>query len=269
MSHLPKPKLFYKGFPEDVRFRSHTVPEALAIAKGTLYEAWFTALQLSPHMAAAIDTGEWPSDSAKETYKLFGDLRHTTFDRWWVERGHGLFAEQQAFRKVSVLGAKPNAADAASALSLEVPLNVSPATLKRQFDELLKQHHPHYRDFDRWKASSAHVRLESRRLTSVSVNLYLEVYRCWLSKGGFAGREVHLFEIGEDLRLDPKNTVSRSDPPRFASAKHLKMSLLVSEYLEKAKNLVAHATEGRFPCTDNHDWVPRKTRASRSLQVSD
>jgi len=73
-----------------------------------------------------------------------------------------------------------------------------------------------------------------------------------------------LYEIGEELRLDPKNTVLRSDPPRFASAKHLKMSLLVSDYLEKAKNLVAHATEGRFPCTDDHRWIPRRNRAART-----
>jgi hypothetical protein len=40
------------------------------------------------------------------------------------------------------------------------------------------------------------------------------------------------------------------------------MSLIVSEYLGKAKNLIAHASEGRFPCTDDHDWVERSKRAS-------
>jgi len=35
---LPKLGFFFKGFPEDVRFRRHTVPEALEIAKGTMYE---------------------------------------------------------------------------------------------------------------------------------------------------------------------------------------------------------------------------------------
>jgi hypothetical protein len=268
-----KPRFFFKGFPEDVRFRAHTVPEALEIAKGTLYEAWFTALQLSPYLAQAIDSGQWPSLAAQETHELFGDLRTTTFDAWWVACGHALFAEQRAFRRVCVneptQGQQPSASGSAASISLEIPLDVSPVTLKRQFDQLLREHHPHYRDFDRWRASTAPVRLENRKLTSVSINLYLEVYRCWLAKGGFSGQEVRLYEIGEELRLDPKNTVLRSDPPRFASAKHLKMSLLVSDYLEKAKNLVAHATEGRFPCTDDHPWVPRRTRAARTPNAGD
>ena len=275
MTRLPKPtkpRFFFKGFPEDVRFRAHTVPEALEIAKGTLYEAWFTALQLSPYLAQAIDSGDWPSPATQEAHETFGELRHTTFEQWWVERGHALFAEQRAFGRVRVHapapGEQPDALVGAARISLEIPLDVSPATLKRQFDELLREHHPHYRDFDRWRASSAPVRMESRKLTSVSINLYLDVYRCWLAKGGFSGQEVRLYEIGEELRLDPKNTVLRSDPPRFASAKHLKMSLLVSDYLEKAKNLVAHATEGRFPCTDDHRWIPRRSRAARTPNAS-
>ena len=52
--------LFFKGFPEDVRFKSHTIPESLDRAKGTLYETWFNALQLSPYYQAICETG-WHS----------------------------------------------------------------------------------------------------------------------------------------------------------------------------------------------------------------
>ena len=38
------PAFFFKGFPEDVRFRHHTIPDSLEHAKGTLYEAWFNAI---------------------------------------------------------------------------------------------------------------------------------------------------------------------------------------------------------------------------------
>lgn len=268
MTDLPKPRFFYKGFPEDVRFRAHTVPQSLEIAKGTLYQAWFDALQLSPYYAKAIDTGIWPSEEVQQTYKTFGDLRQTDFDRWWVGKGHSLFAEQHAFRRVLVTDASDESGHIGPTLKLEIPLNVSPATLKRQFDELLKEHHPHYKDFDRWKASSAPMRMENRKLTSVSINLYLQVYRRWVDKGGLI-KDVHLFEIGEELGLDPKNVVLRTDYPKEASAKHLKMSLMVTEYLEKAKNLVAHATEGRFPCVDDHPWIERKSRAPRKPKPTD
>ena len=262
MAQLPKPKFFFKGFPEDVRFRAHTVPQSLEIARCSLYEAWFDALRLSPYYACAIDTNDWPSSEAKQTFETFGDLRQTAFDQWWVDTGHALFAEQHAFRRVRLKDSADGADRLGPTLSLDIPLTVSPATLKRQFDELLRQHHPHYKDFDRWRASSAPARLENRKLTSVSINLYLQVYRKWVEKGGLE-HEVHLFEIGEELNLDPKHKVLRTDYPKEASAKHLKMSLLVSEYLEKAKNLVAHATEGRFPCTENHPWIERRTRAPR------
>jgi hypothetical protein len=268
MSRLPKPTFFFKGFPDDVRFRAHSVPESLEIATGTLYQAWFDALQLSPYYAHAIDTGDWPSSQTKQTFETFGDLRQTTFDQWWVGRGHALFAEKHAFRRVEVKDSRDDRGRLGPSISLEIPLTVSPATLKRQFDALLREHHPHYKDFDRWQASSAQVRLENRKLTSVSINLYLQVYRCWIYKGGLE-REVHLFEIGEELGLDPKHKVLRTDFPREASAKHLKMSLLVTEYLEKAKNLVAHATEGRFPCTDDHPWIKRRTRAPRKSKETD
>lgn len=265
MAHVPKPRFFYKGFPEDVRFRNHSVPESLEIAKGTLYEAWYRALRASPYMAAALDSGIWPSQAAQATYNIFGDLRGTNFPEWWVGGGYRLFAEQRAFRRVSVLRERQavdeNTTEGAATIHLEVPLDVSPVTLKRQFDQLLREHHPHYRDFDRWQVSTAQMRLENRKLTSVSINLYLDVYEHWTAGAALEGQQVRLYEIGEALRLDPKSIVLKSDPPSFATDKHLKMSLLVSDYLEKAKNLVAHATEGRFPCVDAHEWVKRKSRA--------
>jgi hypothetical protein len=74
--------------------------------------------------------------------------------------------------------------------------------------------------------------------------------------------EVHLYEIGEKLKLHPKHLVKRGDLHNDIIEKHQLMSLVVSEYLGKAKNLIAHASaEGWFPCADNHNWVERSTRA--------
>lgn len=263
MSHLPKPRFFFKGFPEDVRFRAHSVPQSLEIARGSLYQAWFDALQLSPFYAEGIDQGIWRSTQAKETFAVFGDVRGTDFDTWWTQRGYEIFAEKHAFRRVEVAQHTDASGRSGLTLCLEIPLDVSPRTLKLQFDALLQEHHPHYRDFDRWQASSAQVRFENRKLSSVSINIYLKVYRYWIQSQPEGG--VQLYEIGEALNLDPKHKVLVSDYPREASAKHLKMSLLVTEYLEKAKNLVAHATEGRFPCTDDHEWIERKSRAARKV----
>ena len=264
---LPKLGFFFKGFPEDVRFRRHTVPEALQWARGTLYEAWYRAVKLSPYMAQAIDTNDWRSQQQQDTYSRFGDLRGTTFDSWWVERGYELFREKGDFKKIGVReGSAQEVKD--KTLILEIPLSVSPATLKQQFDDLLRQHHEHYRRFDRWQHSSATSRLQSSKLTSVSINLYLDVYEQWQSMCALEG-SVNLFEVGEAMALNPRLIVKHGDLGSDVREKHLKMSLMVSEYLEKAKNLIAHASEGIFPCTENHDWIERSTRSANWRQSVD
>ena len=272
MKKAPKPKagqaqLFFKGLPEDVRFKSHTIPESLERAKGTLYETWFNALQLSPHYQSICETNEFPSDEAKRTFELFGDLRNVSFDTWWVETGYGIFAEKKPFNKVSINNQTDIFGEDVKVLHLEIPLNVSPKTLRAQFDNLLELHHPHYKDFDRWQASTAPVRMESRKLTSVSLNICLDVYRLFLEKSKQG--EALLYEIGEELRINPKLNIIHSDRAIEVNEKRIKMSSAVSEYLEKAKNLVAHATEGRFPCTDNHPWIERQTRAARKSRYGD
>jgi hypothetical protein len=255
-SDLPKPGFFFKGFPEDVRFRRHTVPESLEIARGTLYETWYLCLKLSPYMAQAVATGAWRSEEQQQTYQQFGDLQGTTFDTWWLERGYELFREKGDFKKIT-MQQDAAASDSGQTLVLEIPLTVSPATLKEQFDDLLRQHHPQFKRFDRWEHSSATSRLRSSKLTSVSLNLYVSVYEHWLKDTSAA-----LYAIGEQMALNPRYVVKRSDMPEEVKDKHLQMSLIVSEYLGKAKNLVAHATEGRFPCTDDHEWIERTTRAA-------
>ena len=256
---LPKLGFFFKGFPEDVRFRRHTVPESLELVRGTLYEAWYRAVKLSPYMAEAIDTNRWRSDHLFDTYQHFGDLRGTSFDDWWINVGYEIFREPDGFKKITVQDTIQPAAN--KTLILEVPLTVSPATLKAQFEKLLREKHPHYARFDRWQFSDAQRRMRSSKLTSLSLNLYLDVYECWTSMQA-ENSSVNLYEIGERMRLNPKYIVNRRDLHSDVREKHLQMSLSVTEYLGKAKNLIAHASEGVFPSTENHEWVDRSKRAA-------
>jgi hypothetical protein len=257
--HLPKLGFFFKGFPEDVRFRTHTVPESLELVRGTLYEAWYRAVKLSPHMAEAIDVGNWRSKAQQDNFNCFGDLRGTTFDVWWVNVGYEIFKEPVGFKRIGIKESEQSTAD--QTLTLEVPLTVSPATLKAQFDQLLRDKHPHYARFDRWKFSEAQRKLRTSKLTSQSLNLYLDVYECWVQmKSQELG--VHLYQVGEHMKLNPRYIVSRNDFPEEIKDKHLQMSLTVTEYLGKAKNLIAHASEGVFPCTDDHEWIDRAERSA-------
>lgn len=189
---------------------------------------------------------------------MFGDLRNITFEKWWVATGYGIFAEKKPFNKVSVSNEKDEAGEEVPILRLEIPLNVSPKTLRNQFDSLLELHHPHYKDFDRWKASTAEVRFENKKLTSASLNLYLDVYRAYLEIKDDG--ELGLYELGLNLKINPKLVIVHRDQPKEVADKKIRMANAVSEYIEKAKNLVAYATEGIFPCVENHHWIERKTR---------
>ena len=265
---VPKsPAFFFKGFPEDVRFRHHTIPDSLEHAKGTLYEAWFNAIRLSPYLAESIDSGVWRNDKSREVHEQFGDVRGVSFDEWWVNRGYSLFAEGKPFSKITM---EPGQGDAeGKSLTMTIPLNVSPKTLRDQFDDLLEQHHPYYKDFDRWKASTSKLPIRKSKLTSLSINIWLEVYETWVDMGGLTG-SVHLYEVGEKLNLAPKHVVKRGDMPTDITDKHQAMSLVVAEYLGKAKNLIAYASaEGWFPCVENHEWVERGTRAQHARYRTD
>ena len=256
------PAFFFKGFPEDVRFRHHTIPDSLEHAKGTLYEAWFNAIRLSPYLTQSIDSGIWRNEKSQQVFEQFGDVRGITFEDWWVKRGYRLFAEGQPFSKIT-LDAQSGDNENHS-LTITIPLNVSPKTLRQQFDDLLEQHHPHYKDYDRWRASTSEMPIRKSKLTSLSINLWLEVYETWVDMGGLE-KGVHLYEIGEKLKLAPKHMVKHGDFPTDILDKHEQMSLVVSEYLGKAKNLIAYASaEGWFPCADNHEWVERNTRAQHA-----
>ena len=255
--HLPKLGFFFKGFPPDVRFRRHTVPESLELVRGTLYEAWYRALRLSPYMAQAIDSGHCRSEAQEINYQHFGDLRGTTFDQWWVKIGYEIFREPEDFKRIEMVEAASSPED--KTLLIQIPLTVSPATLRSQFDELLRQKHPEYARFDRWGHSEAQRKMRTSRLTSVSINLYLDVYECWEAMKN-QNPNVHLYEVGERMRLNPRFIVNSQDLQIDIKEKHLQMSLTVTEYLGKAKNLIAHASEGIFPCTDDHDWIERSER---------
>jgi hypothetical protein len=255
---LPKLGFYFKGFPEDVRFRRHTIPESLEIARGTLYETWYRCLKLSPYTKEGAKKGLWRSEEQQLTYQRFGDLADTTFDSWWVGKGFELFKEKGNFKRIDVLKDATHKGNA-DKLLLEIPLTVSPVTLKVQFDRLLRLHHPQYNKFDRWRHSTADEKLNQSRLTSVSLNLYISVYEHW-NKQKNAAR----YKIGEEMSLNPRYVVKHGDLGVDVREKHLQMSLLVTEYLKKGKNLIAHASEGRFPCTDDHEWIERSTRVRRS-----
>jgi hypothetical protein len=244
-----------------VRSSKFSILAGLKEAKGSLYETWFNALKLSPFYRDSCRSKKFLSAAAQDTYDLFGDIRSLSFEDWWKKTGYAIFSEEVAFRKVSVKSDRDPFSEKVNIVTVEIPLNVSPKLIKKQFEEILQKHHSHYKDYDRWKTSTAAAKLMSNKLTRVSLDLYLKVFERFLEKSKKGN--VHLYEIGEELNLNPRLIVQSSDRRAEAAEKRIKMAATVSDPLEKAKNLVAYATEGVFPCIKDHPWVDRQKRAPR------
>ena len=56
-----------------------------------------------------------------------------------------------------------------------------------------------------------------------------------------------LWQIGEQLRLNPQAMPKASDYPKETEEKHRRMGQTVSSYLIKGKGLVDNAFKGAFP----------------------
>ena len=132
---------FYKGLPYENEIFGFTLEASAAKSKGTMYEAWFDLLKASPWYGK-MASGNFPSEKAKKTWDGFKDLSNITFEEWWKKRGYKIFAEKVPYQKVEpiTLGYKIKTAkdeNAIPVLHLEVPLNLHPDALKKQFTEIL------------------------------------------------------------------------------------------------------------------------------------
>ena len=155
-------KFHYKGLTAEDRVFALTPEVSVTKAKGTLYEAWFDVLKSSPWYRELCETGVFPSPSAEEVWIHFGDLRKMTFQEWWLSTGYRIFAEEIDYRPVEVLSVTTKIKNDDSAkkpptLIIEVPLNLAPAVLREQFDQILRRHAEYLVDFDRWEHSTASV----------------------------------------------------------------------------------------------------------------
>lgn len=138
----------HKVFPRPFRLKGTTLPESVKLAKGSLYEAFFDALQLSPIYKEAIQSKDFMNEDVKRTYDLVGDLRNTNFETWWANYGYTIFAETKPLNQVKKRSHKNPFGRAIPLLSVDIPLDVSPQLLREQIEELLKKHHPNYKNFD-------------------------------------------------------------------------------------------------------------------------
>ena len=260
-------ELYYKGLSIEDRLYGQTPENSAKKAKGTLYEAWFDVLQTSPWYRGIAETGEFPSLESQETWSHFGDLKDKSFSKWWLDTGYRIFAERVPYQpiQVSELSFKvtPNKNDdAPPVLTIEIPLNLSPAALREQFMKILEKQESYQSEFKRWEHSTAPVhQYRETKLNYATIQKWINVYREYEKRKD--SEEFKLYNFAKELDLHPtlfRGLIKKGEVPEDL---RVDAANVASDFLKSAKNLMANATEGRFPCTDSHPWASSGTRVRR------
>ncbi len=252
---------YYKGLPIENEFFPFTPEQSAEQAQGSMYEAWFDALKASPWYNDICETRVFPSDAAKECYENFGDLRPFSFKKWWLEKGYMIFAERVRYEEMQDRGIVNGATKTLkykkgendpNKLLIEVPLNLDPRKLREQFEEILRQHSAYYEHKNRFEESTAPVPLDrDSKFGYGTIKSWLHVYK-EVEKERALHNDATLVDICRKLGLrkslfaDFGEGTVVDDPQIRQQAANA-----ISEYYQKARRLMAHATEMRFPCLDD------------------
>ena len=261
-------RLHYKGLSAEDRVFSLTPDASAAKARGTLYEAWFDTLKTSPWYNELTVTGNFPSPSAAQTWAYFGDLRTIEFRDWWLARGYEIFAETVPYEPIQVQSVttklKPSTNQSRPPrLVIEVPLNLSPAALRDQFETILRQQAQYAADFDRWQHSTAPVHQHREtKLDYKTIRRWLDIFRSYekaVTQRGFT-----LYDFAAQMGLHPLLSRKEFRGRKVPEDLRVKMANVASDTLKSVRALMANATELRFPDTTPHAWAKSGTRATRA-----
>jgi hypothetical protein len=280
---------YYKGLSAEERIHPYRPSESVDKAKGTLYESWFDTLKASPWYAEICDTKKFPTDSSKETWQRFGDLRNVTFENWWLIRGHKIFSEKTPYRPINEVTLdyaieNRNDINKPPVLVLEIPLNLTPAELTKQFEKIVARQILYMnemldgtptdqatehsdndmfaaaRKFNRWDHSTAaaHQQRETK-MTYQQIKVWVDAYKGWIA-AKTKNPKLTQSQYAQQLKLKPKGVRDLGAGVALGKEEKDSYANALSEYLKMAKFLMAHAADGVFPCTDPHSWVEQKAR---------
>lgn len=255
----------YKGLSAEDRLFPQEPKQSAALAKGTLYEAWFDTLQTSPWYAEISKTGVFPNKEAEENWKHFGDLTGLTFKQWWMQTGYRIFSEEVPYRPVAATDLEHEISfdkedKRPPTLTLEIPLNLSPKALEDQFKKILKAHANYQNEFDRWEHSTAAVhQVRETRLTYASIKRWLDLYKDWESEKA-NNPELTQFEYAVRKNLVPNARKKIDLAAKLDATERAVFANALSDQLKPARNLMANATVGIFPDISPHPWATQGKR---------
>ena len=216
----------------------------VVMLQGTYLELWWRCLKNSKEYVQSCRTGIFTTGAAFKTYNLFGNIENLTIADWWVNKGHSVFSESITTLQVKLFVNKSHEK------AYEITVNAGQETSKdlcgREFAfwleqiALLNSRHGLLSDAPlSWPIYSNRISYHA-----ICNLLYLaEIHEQMVRNAP----NIRLWQLGEQLRLNPRATSKFSDYPSDVSDKHKVMGQTVSNYLRKAHCLIENSGRGIFP----------------------
>lgn len=227
--------------------------EELKEAKDSLAYWWYRTLKESEAYKDCCLCGG--SGELSETYRNFGDIfnEYIDFDKWWFERGRGLFQLKKAPPKVKKIQDYKDyrrASEKENVLILEVPLTRRKETSIRDVRKLIKEAHQSlYGDkpLDIFKIADVQLKFNKSKIRFFTIETLLNIHRIRMRRP-----KAKLYEIAEIARIEPDVYAKMEDKTDLNDdviAEDIKRrkTIAASRYLKQAENLIYNAERGIFP----------------------
>lgn len=211
---------------------------------GTYLELWWRCLKCSKEFTQSCRTGIFTSKGAYSTFCMFGAVEDMTFQEWWMSKGHEFFSESITTLQVTMF-VKPKKNDAFH-ITVEAFQDVSSKLAGKEFGFWLDQISLLNSREGLLSAAPLSWPIFHSRISYDAISQLLRIMEIHEQIIRNAP-ETKLWQIGEQLRLNPKAVSKNRDFPTDAADKHKVMGQTVSNYLRKASSLVKNAGVGIFP----------------------
>jgi hypothetical protein len=175
---------------------------------------------------------------------MFGAVEDTTFQDWWMARGHEYFSQSITTLQVTLF-VKRKHIDAFE-ITVDAFQDVSNQLAGKEFGFWLNQicllnaregllsQAPLC-----WPIFSSRISYDAISQLLSIMEIHEQIIR--------NAPQTKLWQIGEQLRLNPQAMPKFGDFPIDTADKHKAMGQTVSNYLRKGRGLVANASNGMFP----------------------
>jgi len=257
-SHLRAPQ---KGIGA---YRSRTAEEEAAKAAISARRWWWEFLRLSKDywmvcQTASGGVAKTRDEQLARVYRDFGNIYDCTFEQWWIRRGALIFHEEvEAPRVRQIEGEHRSRARQRqndNTLLVEIPLILTKRTVQRQIGKILKKHEEQ-RTRNVLHHSTSRYPIKPVRYQPLALQRMHEVWclhRELILKPIALGEKTDsraqkndLFRIGKLLNLNYQYARPHEDEFEMRS-NQLKMRIIVSRYLNRARKLIANVEHGAFP----------------------